>query len=53
VLERLPYAERPLRSYLRARDVGTLTIKKRGVEIEPETLRKRLGLRGDGRRRWC
>jgi SAM-dependent methyltransferase len=47
VLERLPYAEKPLRSYLRARDVGTLTIKKRGVEIEPETLRKRLGLRGE------
>jgi hypothetical protein len=47
VLERLPYAERALRSALRTRDVGTLTIKKRGVEAEPEALRKRLALRGD------
>jgi SAM-dependent methyltransferase len=46
VLEALPFRERALRTALRARDVGTLTIKKRGVEITPEQLRKRLALRG-------
>lgn len=46
VVERLPYREKPLRAALRALDVGTLTIKKRGVEVTPETLRRRLRLRG-------
>lgn len=46
VLEALPFRERALRTALRARDVGTVTIKKRGVEIVPEQLRKRLALRG-------
>ena len=32
---------------LRERGVGRLTIKKRGVEVVPEQLRKRLALRGD------
>jgi hypothetical protein len=27
--------------------VGALTIKKRGVEVAPEELRRRLGLTGD------
>jgi hypothetical protein len=31
---------------LRARDVGTLTIKKRGIQVSPEQLRGRLALRG-------
>jgi THUMP domain-like len=47
VVEELPYREKPLRAALRARDIGTLTIKKRGVDISPEQLRKRLALRGD------
>jgi hypothetical protein len=46
VLEVLPYQEKQLRSALRARDVGSLTIKKRGVGVAPEVLRRRLGLRG-------
>jgi len=46
VVEVLPYREKALRAALRARDVGPLTIKKRGVDVTPETLRRRLGLRG-------
>jgi len=46
VLEVLPCKEKPLRAALRARDVGTLTIKKRGVAVRPEDLRRRLALRG-------
>ena len=47
VLEELPYREKPLRAALRERGVGRLTIKKRGVDVVPELLRKRLALRGD------
>jgi THUMP domain-like len=47
VLEELPYREKQLRAALRERNVGVLTIKKRGVDIAPEQLRQRLGLRGD------
>lgn len=47
VVEELPYREKPLRAALRERNIGTLTIKKRGVDIVPEQLRKRLALRGD------
>jgi SAM-dependent methyltransferase len=46
VLEELPYKEKALRAALRERDVGRLTIKKRGVAVVPEELRKRLALRG-------
>ena len=47
VVEELPYREKQLRAALRERNVGTLTIKKRGVDIAPEQLRQRLALRGD------
>jgi SAM-dependent methyltransferase len=47
VVEELPYREKQLRAALRERNVGTLTIKKRGVDIAPEQLRARLALRGD------
>lgn len=47
VLARLPYREKPLRAALRERGIGALTIKKRGVDIVPEVLRKRLSLTGD------
>lgn len=47
VLEELPYREKALRAALRERGVGRLTIKKRGVDVVPEQLRKRLALRGD------
>ncbi|HET6561521.1 MAG TPA: class I SAM-dependent methyltransferase [Marmoricola sp.] len=47
VLEELPFHEKQLRAALRSRGVGRLTIKKRGVAVVPEQLRKRLALRGD------
>jgi SAM-dependent methyltransferase len=47
VVEELPYREKPLRAALRERGIGSLTIKKRGVDVVPEQLRKRLALAGD------
>jgi SAM-dependent methyltransferase len=47
VLEELPYREKALRAALRERNVGRLTIKKRGVSVVPDELRKRLALSGD------
>jgi SAM-dependent methyltransferase len=47
VLEELPYREKALRAALRERNVGRLTIKKRGVTVVPDELRKRLALSGD------
>jgi SAM-dependent methyltransferase len=47
VLEELPMRTRPLRAALRTRGIGSLTIKKRGVEIDPTILRRRLALSGD------
>jgi SAM-dependent methyltransferase len=47
VLEELPYQEKQLKAALRERRIGRLTIKKRGVDVVPEQLRKRLALRGD------
>lgn len=46
VLEELPYRERALRAALRERGIGRLTIKKRGVAVVPEELRRRLSLQG-------
>ena len=47
VLEHLPYREKQLRAALHERGIGRLTIKKRGVQVVPEELRKRLALRGE------
>lgn len=47
VIDVLPFRERALRAALRDRGVGPLTIKKRGVSVDPAVLRRRLGLRGD------
>ncbi len=46
IVEEIPHREKPMRVALAARDVGTLTIKKRGVDIVPEHLVKRLKLKG-------
>ncbi len=48
VREVLPADPKPLAKALRARGIGTLEIKKRGVDIDPAVLRRRLALRGDG-----
>jgi SAM-dependent methyltransferase len=47
VVEHLPYREKQLKAALRARGIGRLTIKKRGVQVVPEDLRRRLSLRGE------
>ena len=38
----LPYQLKTLRAYLRDRAVGRLTIKKRGVAVDPDQLRRQL-----------
>jgi THUMP domain-like/Methyltransferase domain len=47
VVDRLPYDVKLLRAYVRQRGIGTLTVKKRGVDIRPETLRRQLRPRGE------
>ena len=47
VEETLPYKEKALRAALRDRNIGRVTIKKRGVHVVPDELRRRLALRGD------
>lgn len=42
VSEVLPFDERILRGWVRERRIGTLEIKKRGLEVDPAALRKRL-----------
>lgn len=46
VLEELPYREKQLKAALRERRIGRLAIKKRGVDVVPEQLRRRLSLSG-------
>ena len=46
VLDTQPFGLKRLRAYLRGRDVGRLTIKKRGTAVVPEQLRAQLDLRG-------
>ncbi|MFC7432340.1 MULTISPECIES: SAM-dependent methyltransferase [unclassified Agrococcus] len=48
VLDVLALDERSLQRELRARGIGTLEIKKRGADVDPDRLRKRLRLQGDG-----
>jgi SAM-dependent methyltransferase len=47
VTDVLPFALKPLRSLLRSRGVGRVTVKKRGSPVDPEVLRRQLRLRGD------
>lgn len=46
VLDTMPFGLKRLRSYLRERGVGRLTIKKRGTAVTPEQLRRQLALTG-------
>ncbi|MBI4898926.1 MAG: class I SAM-dependent methyltransferase [Actinobacteria bacterium] len=46
VLERLPYRERDLRAWVRGAQVGSLEIKKRGLDVDPAALRRRLAPKG-------
>jgi SAM-dependent methyltransferase len=47
VQEVLPFRLRPLKTLLRARGIGQLEIKKRGVEHDPAELRGQLDLAGE------
>jgi hypothetical protein len=47
VAEVLPLQRRKLAGYVRERAIGELEIKKRGVDIDPQQLRRDLKLRGD------
>lgn len=47
ILETLPYNEKVLRRWVREHDIGTLEIKKRGIDVDPARLRKRLAPSGD------
>jgi hypothetical protein len=47
VVDTMPFGLKRLRTYLRGRDVGRLTIKKRGTAVLPEQLRAQLDLHGD------
>ncbi|MDN4490057.1 SAM-dependent methyltransferase [Demequina sp. SYSU T00068] len=49
VIETLPLDVKRLAAALRARDVGAVDIKKRGVDLTPEQLRPRLKLKGTRR----
>lgn len=48
VREQLPTDVKALARALREREIGTLEIKKRGVDIDPAALRTKLKLRGPG-----
>ncbi|TWT75985.1 hypothetical protein Pla123a_27710 [Posidoniimonas polymericola] len=47
LLETLPLKQKQIAAALRARSVGRLEIKHRGVRLDPHTFRKQLKLRGD------
>ncbi|PRI11547.1 SAM-dependent methyltransferase [Leucobacter massiliensis] len=49
IMEELPARERELRRALQQRGIGSLEIKKRGSDVDPAELRRRLKLRGEGR----
>ena len=48
VREVLPFDEKVLRAWVRERGIGTLEIKKRGLDLDPAELRRRLRPRGRG-----
>lgn len=49
VLEALPFKVKRLAAALRARDAGSVDIKKRGLDVTPEQLRPQLKLKGSQR----
>ncbi len=46
VVDSMPFGLKALRGYLRQRQVGRVTIKKRGTAVEPDQLRRQLRLSG-------
>jgi hypothetical protein len=47
IVESFPFDEKLLKRELAARHIGTLEIKKRGMDVDPAKLRTRLNPRGD------
>jgi hypothetical protein len=48
VLQVLPYEDKAIRAWVRRENIGQLEIKTRGLDLDPATWRRRLGLRGRG-----
>ncbi|MFJ4919933.1 SAM-dependent methyltransferase [Streptomyces sp. NPDC088725] len=46
ITDELPFNLKKLKALLREREVGILTVKKRGSAVEPEELRRRMKLKG-------
>ncbi|MEU8889296.1 SAM-dependent methyltransferase [Streptomyces sp. NPDC048442] len=46
ITDQLPFGVKKLKALLREREVGILTVKKRGSAVEPEELRKKMKLSG-------
>ncbi|MFE6975387.1 methyltransferase domain-containing protein [Streptomyces sp. NPDC057682] len=46
ITDRLPFHVKRLKALLREREVGVLTVKKRGSAVEPEELRRKMKLHG-------
>ncbi|WP_434091217.1 class I SAM-dependent methyltransferase [Streptomyces flaveus] len=46
ITDQLPFSLKKLKALLREREVGTLTVKKRGSAVEPEELRRKVKPRG-------
>lgn len=47
IIDILPFKTKVLKQYLRERNIGRVTIKKRGTDVTPEVLRPQLGLKGE------
>jgi hypothetical protein len=47
IVETFPFDEKLLKRELAARHIGTLEIKKRGMDVDPAQFRKKLSLKGD------
>ncbi len=50
IIDWMPFNVKKLRAYLRERNVGTVTVKKRGTAVTPEELIAKLKLNGNGSR---
>jgi len=48
LIAELPLDEKAISRYLSERSIGSLEIKKRGVDVDPQLMRKRLKLKGSG-----
>ncbi|MFI8001983.1 methyltransferase domain-containing protein [Streptomyces sp. NPDC086010] len=46
ITDRMPFNMKKLKALLRERQVGVLTVKKRGSAVEPEELRRKMKLQG-------